>query len=44
VEDVLWRRTKHGLRLNDEQKRALSQYIEGKVASLQELSEMREIA
>ncbi|NDW15925.1 glycerol-3-phosphate dehydrogenase [Alteromonas genovensis] len=44
VEDVLWRRTKHGLRLSDAQKQVLSHYIEGKVTSLQQRSEMREIA
>lgn len=30
LEDVIWRRTKHGLRLNKEQQGVLSQYIEQK--------------
>jgi glycerol-3-phosphate dehydrogenase len=30
LEDIIWRRTKHGLRLNDEQKAVLSLYIENK--------------
>ena len=31
LEDVIWRRTKHGLRLSEEQQVALSQYIDQKV-------------
>ena len=32
IEDVLWRRTKHGLRLNKTQQEVLAQYISSKVA------------
>lgn len=34
LEDVIWRRTKHGLRLNKAQQEVLSQYIEQKAHSL----------
>ena len=34
LEDVIWRRTKHGLRLNKAQQEVLSQYIAQKAHSL----------
>ncbi|APE04554.1 glycerol-3-phosphate dehydrogenase [Alteromonas sp. RW2A1] len=44
IEDVLWRRTKHGLRLNDIQKESLSNYIEYKVKAIKQLVDIRATA
>ncbi|MDP5030389.1 glycerol-3-phosphate dehydrogenase C-terminal domain-containing protein [Paraglaciecola sp.] len=34
LNDIIWRRTKHGLRLNDEQKAVLNLYIKSKTCQL----------